>query len=125
MVRLNAKYGVDLIKFCATGGVFSKGTKVGLRQYTLEEMEAMVDEAHTRGLKIAAHAHGTEGIEYAIRAGVDSVEHVSFLDLKTAKLAKKYGVTLVMDIYNTEYTLSEGKNNGIPEENFKKRSRDG
>lgn len=120
MVRLNAKYGVDLIKFCATGGVFSKGTKVGLRQYTLEEMEAMVDEAHTRGLKIAAHAHGTEGIEYAIRAGVDSVEHVSFLDLKTAKLAKKYGVTLVMDIYNTEYTLSEGKNNGIPEENLKK-----
>jgi imidazolonepropionase-like amidohydrolase len=120
MVRLNAKYGVDLIKFCATGGVFSKGTKVGLRQYTLEEMEAMVNEAHTRGIKIAAHAHGTEGIEYAIRAGVDSIEHASFLDIKTAKLAKKYGVTLVMDIYNTEYTLSQGEINGIPEENLKK-----
>jgi imidazolonepropionase-like amidohydrolase len=120
MVRLNAKYGVDLIKFCATGGVFSKGTKVGLRQYTLEEMEAMVDEAHTRGIRIAAHAHGTEGIEYAIRAGVDSIEHASFLDIKTAKLAKKYGVTLVMDIFNTEYTLSQGKINGIPEENLKK-----
>ena len=119
-VRKNAKYGVDLIKFCATGGVFSKGTKVGLRQYTLEEMQAIVDEAHARGLTVAAHAHGTEGIEFAIRAGVDSVEHASFLDKKTARLAKKHGTALSMDIYNTDYTTAEGKKNGLPEENLKK-----
>ena len=94
--------------------------QVGLRQFTLEEMQAMVDEAHTRGIKIAAHAHGTEGIEFAIKAGVDSIEHASFLDLETALLAKQHGVSLAMDIYNTEYTLSEGQKNGIPEENLRK-----
>lgn len=119
-VRRNVKYGVDLIKFCATGGVFSKGTKVGQRQYTLEEMEAIVDEAHTHGRKVAAHAHGTEGIRYAIEAGVDSVEHCSFLDKETISLAKKRGTALSMDIYNTEYTLAEGKKNGVPEENLGK-----
>jgi imidazolonepropionase-like amidohydrolase len=119
-VRKNAKYGVDLIKFCATGGVFSKGTKVGLRQYTLEEMQAIVGEAHDRGLTVAAHAHGTEGIAFAIKAGVDSIEHASFLDKKTARLAKKHGTYLSMDIYNTDYTTSHGKKNGVPEENLKK-----
>lgn len=119
-VRKNVKYNVDLIKFCATGGVFSKGTKVGQRQYTLEEMQAIVDEAHTHGRIVAAHAHGTEGIQYAIRAGVDSVEHVSYLDASTAKLAKKNGTVLSMDIYNTEYTLSEGAANGVPQENLDK-----
>jgi imidazolonepropionase-like amidohydrolase len=119
-VRENIKYQVDVIKFCATGGVFSKGTKVGQRQYTQEEMNAIVDEAHTHGRTVAAHAHGTEGIEYAIKAGVDSIEHASFLDKKTIKLAKKHGTFLSMDIYNTEYTLSEGKNNGVPQENIDK-----
>lgn len=119
-VRKNVKYGVDVIKFCATGGVFSKGTKVGQRQYTLEEMRAIVDEAHTHGRTVAAHAHGTEGLQYAIEAGVDSVEHVSFLDKKTAQLAKKKGTVLAMDIYNTEYTLSQGEANGVPEENLNK-----
>jgi imidazolonepropionase-like amidohydrolase len=119
-VRKNVKYNVDVIKFCATGGVFSKGTKVGQRQYTLEEMQAIVDEAHTHGRIVAAHAHGTEGIEFAIKAGVDSVEHVSFLDRNTAKLAKKNGTALSMDIYNTEYTLSEGAANGVPQENLDK-----
>jgi imidazolonepropionase-like amidohydrolase len=119
-VRENVKYQVDVIKFCATGGVFSKGTKVGQRQYTQEEMNAIVDEAHTHGRTVAAHAHGTEGIEFAIRAGVDSIEHASFLDKKTIKLAKKHGTFLSMDIYNTEYTLSEGKNNGVPQENIDK-----
>ncbi|MBB3167072.1 metal-dependent hydrolase family protein [Simiduia aestuariiviva] len=119
-VRKNVKYQVDLIKFCATGGVFSKGTQVGQRQYTLEEMQAIVDEAHTHGRPVAAHAHGTEGIAYAIQAGVDSVEHVSFLDKKTAKLAKKHGTFLSMDIYNTEYTLSMGEANGVPQENIDK-----
>ena len=120
MVRKNVKYGVDLIKFCATGGVFSKGTKVGMRQYTLEEMQAIVDEAHTHGKIVAAHAHGTEGIKFAILAGVDSIEHASFLDKETIKLAKKMGTSFSMDIYNTEYTLSKGAENGVPEENINK-----
>lgn len=120
MVRKNVKYGVDLIKFCATGGVFSKGTKVGMRQYTLEEMQAIVDEAHTHGKIVAAHAHGTEGIKFAIQAGVDSIEHASFLDQETIQLAIKKGTTFSMDIYNTEYTLSKGAENGVPEENLNK-----
>jgi len=119
-VRENVKYQVDLIKFCATGGVFSKGTKVGQRQYTQEEMNAIVDEAHTHGRTVAAHAHGTEGIAFAIRAGVDSIEHASFLDKSTIALAKKHGTVLSMDIYNTEYTLAEGKKNGVPQENIDK-----
>ncbi len=119
-VRENIKYQVDVIKFCATGGVFSKGTKVGQRQYTFEEMKAIVDEAHTHGRTVAAHAHGTEGIEFAIKAGVDSIEHASFLDESTIKLAKKHGTFLSMDIYNTEYTLSEGEKNGVPQENIDK-----
>ncbi|WP_371185760.1 amidohydrolase family protein [Thalassotalea maritima] len=119
-VRKNVKYQVDVIKFCATGGVFSKGTKVGQRQYTLEEMTAIVDEAHTHGRTVAAHAHGTEGIEYAIKAGVDSIEHASFLTADAIALAKQYGTVLSMDIYNTEYTLSEGLKNGVPQENIDK-----
>lgn len=119
-VRRNVKYGVDVIKFCATGGVFSKGTIVGQRQYTLEEMRAIVDEAHTHGKTVAAHAHGTEGIRFAIEAGVDSIEHASFLDKKTISLAKKKGTVFSPDIYNTEYTLSKGSENGVPEENLNK-----
>jgi imidazolonepropionase-like amidohydrolase len=120
MVRKNVKYGVDVIKFCATGGVFSKGTKVGMRQYTLEEMKAIVDEAHTHGKTVAAHAHGTEGILYAIKAGVDSIEHASYLTDEVIALAKEKGIYFSMDIYNTEYTLSKGKENGVPEENLNK-----
>lgn len=119
-VRENIKYGADAIKFCATGGVFSRGTKVGAIQYSLEEMQAIVEESHHRGLVVAAHAHGTEGIKTAIIAGVDSVEHASFLDDEAIKLAKKHGTYLSMDIYNTEYTLEFGKENGVPEENLKK-----
>jgi len=119
-IRENVKYQVDLIKFCATGGVFSKGTKVGQRQYTMEEMKAIVDEAHTHGRHVAAHAHGTEGIAYAIEAGVDSIEHASFLTKETIALAKQHGTVLSMDIYNTEYTLAEGAKNGVPQENIDK-----
>ncbi len=117
-VRNNVKYGADLIKFCATGGVFSHGTKVGLRQYTLEEMKALVDESHDRDKKVAAHAHGTEGIKYAILAGVDSIEHATFLDKETAILARENNVTLAMDIYNTDYTQEYGRKNGVPEANL-------
>ncbi len=119
-VRKNVKYGVDLIKFCATGGVFSKGTKVGQTQYSLEEMQALVDEAHTHGRKVAAHAHGTAGIKRAITAGVDSIEHASFVDAEAIEMAKERGTYFSMDIYNTEYTIAKGAENGVPEENINK-----
>lgn len=119
-VRENIKYGANTIKFCATGGVFSRGTKVGAIQYSLEEMQAIVDESHRRDMVVAAHAHGTEGIKAAINAGVDSVEHASFLDDEAIRLAKKNGTYLSMDIYNTEYTLEFGEKNGVPQENIDK-----
>ncbi|MFT7286501.1 MAG: imidazolonepropionase-like amidohydrolase [Halieaceae bacterium] len=110
----------DAIKFCATGGVFSRGTRVGQIQYSLEEMQAVVSEGHYRDLVVAAHAHGTAGIKAGILAGVDSVEHASMLDEEAIQLAKEHGTYLSMDIYNTEYTLSRGRENGVPEENLKK-----
>ncbi|KCZ86855.1 metal-dependent hydrolase family protein [Hyphomonas jannaschiana] len=119
-VRENIKYGVDLIKTCSTGGVFSKGTALGAAQGTLEELTAAAEEAHARGLKIASHAHGTIGIRNAILAGIDTIEHASILDDETIQLAKDRGVWLSMDIYNTEYTLSEGEKNGVLEESLNK-----
>lgn len=119
-VRRNIKYGVDLIKTCSTGGVLSKGTKVGAPQYSVEELTALTEEAHSRGLKVASHAHGTEGIKNAIIAGVDTVEHASFLDDEAIEMAKAKGTYLSMDIYNTEYILSEGEAAGILEESLDK-----
>ena len=119
-VRHNIKYGADLIKFCATGGVLSKGTKVGVQQYSLEEMQMIVSEAHRRGITVAAHAHGTEGILDAIKAGVDSVEHASFISDEGIALAKQNGTYLSMDIYTTEYILGEGEKAGILEESLAK-----
>ena len=119
-VRKNVKYGADLTKFCATGGVFSKGTKVGMTQYTLEEMQAIVDESHTHERKVAAHAHGNEGIKRAIVAGVDSIEHASFLDREAVQMGIDRGTYFALDIYNTEYTLERGAANGVPEENINK-----
>lgn len=119
-VRENIKYGANTIKVCATGGVFSKGTKVGIQQLTEEEIKAAVDEAHMRGLVAAAHAHGTNGIKAAIRAGIDSIEHCSFLDDEAIALALKHGTYMSCDIYNTEYTLAYGAANGVPEENINK-----
>ncbi|QYK05701.1 metal-dependent hydrolase family protein [Shewanella zhangzhouensis] len=118
--RENIKYGANTLKICATGGVFSKGTKVGVQQYTEDELRAAAEEAHQRGLIIAAHAHGTGGIKAAIRAGIDSIEHCSFLDDEAIKLAIKNGTYLSCDIYNTEYTLAFGAANGVPEENINK-----
>ena len=118
--RRNIKYGATVIKFCATGGVLSKGTKVGAQQYTFEEMKALIDEAHLRGLTVATHAHGTNGIKAAIKAGVDSVEHVSLLDDEAIDLAKKNGTYFSMDIYVTEYILGEGEKAGILEESLNK-----
>ena len=119
-VRRNIKYGATVIKFCATGGVLSKGTKVGAQQYTLEEMKALVEEAHLRGLTVATHAHGTSGIKNAIRAGVDSVEHVSLLDDEAISLARENGTYFSMDIYVTEYILGEGEKAGILPESLAK-----
>lgn len=119
-VRRNIKYGVDVIKYCGTGGVFSKGTILGGQQYTAEEVAALVDEAHMHGRKVAVHAHGAAGIKVAIRAGVDTIEHASLIDEEGLKLAKQHGTYLSMDIYNTEYTQSEGPKRGELEEFLRK-----
>ena len=94
-VRYQVKYGADLIKTCATGGVLSEGDAVGTTQYSFEEMKAMVDEATKLERKVAAHAHGTEGIKIAVRAGVASIEHGSFLDEEGARLMAERGTYLV------------------------------
>src|SRR5690242_9451099 len=94
-VRYQIKYGADVIKTCATGGVLSEGDAVGATQYTFEELKAMVDEATKLERKVAAHAHGTEGIKIAVRAGVSSIEHGSFLDEEGARLMKERGTFLV------------------------------
>lgn len=112
-VRNNIKYGADLIKICATGGVLSKGDSVGGPQLTEEEIRAIVEEAHQHGRKVAAHAHGTEGIKRAIRGGVDSVEHCSFIDDEGIRLAKERGTFLVFDIYNDDFILQEGLKVGM------------
>ncbi len=94
-VRYQVKYGAGVIKTCATGGVLSEGDAVGATQYTLEEMTAMVDEARKLERKVAAHAHGAEGIKIATRAGVASIEHGSFLDDEGARLMAQRGTYLV------------------------------
>ena len=94
-VRYQAKYGADVIKICATGGVLSEGDAVGVQQYTYDEMKAIVDEATKLERKVAAHAHGTEGIKTAVRAGVASIEHGSFLDEEGAKMMAQRGTFLV------------------------------
>ncbi len=119
-VRRNIKFGVDLIKTCSSGGVFSKGTLLGAAQTTVEELEAIVDEAHMRGLKVASHAHGTQGIKNAIEAGVDTIDHSSYLDEEAIRMGKERGVFFVPDIYNTEFTLAEGLTLGILEESLDK-----
>lgn len=91
-VRYQVKYGADVIKTCATGGVLSEGDAVGATQYTYEEMKAMVDEAAMLERKVAAHAHGTEGIKIATRAGVASIEHGSFLDAEGARMMAQRGL---------------------------------
>jgi imidazolonepropionase-like amidohydrolase len=120
IVRELRKYGARVIKICATGGVFSRNTEPGQQQLNVEEMKVIVDEAHMWGLKVAAHAHGASGIKAAIRAGVDTIEHASLIDDEGIELAKKYGAWLSMDIYNTDYTQSEGKKNGVLEDNLRK-----
>src|ERR1700724_3524063 len=120
VVRAQVKYSVDVIKIIASGGVLSKGDSPGAPQYTREELKAAADEAHMAGRKIAAHAHGTQGIKNAILAGIDSVEHASLIDDEGIRLAKEHGVYLVMDIYNDDYILNSAPTFGLPEENVDK-----
>jgi imidazolonepropionase-like amidohydrolase len=119
-VRELKKYGARVIKICATGGVFSRGNEPGQQQLTLAEMQAIVDEAHMAGLKVAAHAHGAPGIRDAVRAGVDTIEHASLVDDEGIKLAVQKGAYFSMDIYNTDYTQAEGAKNGVLEDNLRK-----
>jgi imidazolonepropionase-like amidohydrolase len=120
VIRSQEKYGVDVIKILATGGVLSKGDSPGAPQFTLEELKAAAETAHMGGRKIAAHAHGTEGIKNAILAGIDSIEHASLIDDEGIRLAKQHGTYLVMDIYNDDYLLSEAPKYGLPTENLDK-----
>ncbi|HEY0115325.1 MAG TPA: amidohydrolase family protein [Allosphingosinicella sp.] len=119
-VRQNRRYGADVIKLCATGGVFSRNTDPGAQQMTEAEMRAAVEEAHMLGMRVAAHAHGAEGIKAAIRAGVDTIEHASLVDAEGIRLARERGTYFSMDIFNTDYTQAEGARNGVLEENLRK-----
>ena len=120
VVRKLHKYGAEVIKFCATGGVLSKTDTVGGQQYDLVEMKALVDEAHLLGLRVAVHAHGTSGIKDAIRAGADTIEHASLADDEAFALAKQHGTWFSMDIYNDDYILAEGEKNGVFKESLAK-----
>ncbi len=119
-VRYNIKYGADLIKFTATAGVLSEEESVGAPQYSQEEMNALVAEAAMWDKKVAAHAHGTQGIKMAVKAGVASIEHGSFLDDECIELMKQKGTYLVADIYNDDYILSEFAKLGYPEKLIEK-----
>jgi imidazolonepropionase-like amidohydrolase len=108
-VRQNIKYGADLIKVCATGGVLSKGDNPQASQYTREEMQAIVADAHRLGRKVAAHAHGAQGILWATEAGVDSIEHASYLDDAGIAAMKQHGTYLVPTAYLIDWNQQYGK----------------
>jgi imidazolonepropionase-like amidohydrolase len=122
LVRQQRKFGAEVIKVCATGGVFSRNTEPGQQQLSEEELRAIADEAHQWGLKAAAHAHGAAGIKAAIRAGIDTIEHASLVDDEGIRLAveRRQPVWFSMDIFNTDYTQAEGAKNGILEDNLRK-----
>jgi imidazolonepropionase-like amidohydrolase len=120
VVRAQVKYGVDVIKILATGGVLSKGDSPGAPQFTYEELKVAADEAHMAGRKIAAHAHGAEGIKNAILAGIDSIEHASLATDEDIQLAKQHGTYFDMDIYNDDYLLGKAIEFGLGQENIDK-----
>lgn len=121
-VRRQRKYGAEVIKVCATGGVFSRNTEPGQQQLSEEELRAIADEAHQWGLRVAAHAHGAAGIKAAVRAGIDTIEHASLVDDEGIRLCaqRQQPCWFSMDIYNTDYTQAEGKKNGVLEDNLRK-----
>jgi imidazolonepropionase-like amidohydrolase len=120
LVRTVHKYGAEVIKICATGGVLSRSDVAGAQQMSYDEMKAVADEAHMLGLKVAAHAHGTAGINAALRAGIDTIEHASLADAESFQLAKEHGAWFSMDIYDDDYILAEGAKNGVYPESLEK-----
>jgi len=116
MVRQNVKYGADLIKFMASGGVLSHGDNPQASQYTEEEMRTIVEEAHRLGRKVAAHAHGAQAILWASRAGVDSIEHGSYIDDAGIAEMKKNGTYLVPTLYLGDWFLENAERIGTPAE---------
>jgi imidazolonepropionase-like amidohydrolase len=113
-VRENIKYGSDLIKICATGGVLSMGDNPQHSQYTLEEMKAIVADAHRLGRKVAAHAHGAEGIRWAAEAGVDSIEHGSYIDDAAIAVMKEHGTYLVPTLYLGDWMIDNAGLTRLP-----------
>src|SRR5215510_2587774 len=120
LIRFEVKYGADLIKMIATAGVLSEEESVGAPQFSQEEMNAIVEEAKMWGKRVAAHAHGAEGIKRAVRAGVTSIEHGSLIDDEGVKMMKERGTYLVADIYNDDYILAEFAKLGYPEKIIEK-----
>ena len=114
-VREVIKYGADVIKICATGGVLSKGDDPNASQYTLEEMKAIVADAHRLGRKVAAHAHGAEGVRWASEAGVDSIEHGHLMDDAAIATLKKNGTYLVPTLFLGEYMEKNMDRSDVPE----------
>lgn len=112
-VRQNIKYGADLIKICATGGVLSKGDDPQASQYTREELMAIVQDAHRLGRKVAAHAHGAQGILWATEAGVDSIEHGSYIDDAGIAAMKARGTYLVPTAYLIDWNREAGHLNPL------------
>lgn len=108
------KYGANVIKICSTGGVLSLGDDPKASQYTLEEMKTIVAEAHRLGRKVAAHAHGGDGIKLAVLAGVDSIEHGSYIDDEAVKLMKERGTYLVPTLYLGDWFLANYEKLGLP-----------
>lgn len=121
-VRRQRKFGAEVIKVCATGGVFSRNTEPGQQQLSVAELKAIADEAQQWGIRTAAHAHGASGIRAAIAAGIDTIEHASLADDEGIRMAvaRARPVWFSMDIYNTEYTQAEGAKNGVLEDNLRK-----
>jgi imidazolonepropionase-like amidohydrolase len=121
-VRRQRKFGAEVIKVCATGGVFSRNTEPGQQQLSETELRAVAEEAHQWGVRVAAHAHGADGIKAAIRAGIDTIEHASLVDDEGIRLAaaRQEPVWFSMDIYNSDYTQAEGRKNGVLEDNLRK-----
>ena len=113
-------HGADFIKLIATGAVLALGSQPGALELSPEEMKAACDEAKLRGSYCIAHAHGSEGIKAAIRAGARTIEHASYLDAEGIALAKKHGVWLDMDIYNGDYIEEVGTKQGWPAEYLRK-----
>jgi len=114
-VRTQVKYGADVIKIAATGGVLSSGDEIGARQFSDEELAAIIDEAHRLGRKVAAHAHGTAGIKAAVKAGVDSIEHGSILDDEAIRLMKDHGTFLVPTLMAGETVEAAAKSGSLPD----------